>query len=40
MGETKRKILIADDTIVNRKMLADMLESDYEVFEADRKSVV
>lgn len=34
MGETKRKILIADDTTVNRKMLADMLASDYEVLEA------
>ena len=34
MGETRRKVLIADDTAVNRKMLTDMLEADYEVLEA------
>ncbi len=34
MAEAKRKVLIADDTTVQRKMLADMLEADYEVIEA------
>ncbi len=34
MAEERRKILIADDTTVNRRMLVDMLESDYEILEA------
>lgn len=34
MAEERRKILIADDTTVNRRMLADMLGSDYDVIEA------
>ena len=34
MADEKRKILIADDTTVNRRMLADVLEADYEILEA------
>lgn len=34
MEGTKRKILIADDTTVNRKMLCDMLSREYDCIEA------
>lgn len=34
MDKTKRKILVADDTTVNRKMLCDMLSREYECLEA------
>ena len=31
----KQKILIADDSEMNRAILADMLESEYEIIEAE-----
>ena len=34
MGEAKRRVLIADDTNVHRRMLTDMLVPQYEVVEA------
>ena len=33
--EFKQKILIADDSEMNRSILADMLESEYEIIEAE-----
>ncbi|MDE6273635.1 MAG: response regulator, partial [Clostridiales bacterium] len=34
MGESKKKILIVDDSELNRSLLADMLEGDFEIMEA------
>ena len=34
MAEEKRKVLIADDTLMSRVILSDMLSGDYEVMEA------
>ena len=33
--ELKQKILIVDDSEMNRAILADMLESEYEIIEAE-----
>ena len=37
--EFKQKILIADDSEMNRSILADMLESEYEIIEIGRAHV-
>ena len=34
-GETRRKILITDDSDINRMILRDMLEDDYDIIEAE-----
>lgn len=34
LNKTKQKILIVDDSFMNRAMLIDMLESDYDILEA------
>ena len=35
MSEEKRKILIVDDSQMNREILSDMLEDEYEILQAD-----
>ena len=35
MNKTKKKILIVDDSELNRALLADMLEEDFEILEAE-----
>ena len=34
-AKRKQKILIADDSEMNRSILADMLEDEYEIMEAE-----
>ena len=34
LEEKKQKILIVDDSAMNRAMLMDMLENDFEILEA------
>ena len=33
MAEEKRKVLVADDTNIHRRMLVDMLKTEYDVIE-------